>query len=397
MTPLRILQVTPYFYPAWAYGGIPRVAYELSRELVRKGHEVTVYTTDVLDENSRHDPGGEISRVDGIKVHYFKNLSNSLAYHHQIYLPSGLSSRMRRSIPGFDLVHLHGHRHFLNNIARHYALKNNMKYVFSGHGTVPRIERKIGAKLLFDRLFGDVILRDAGRLVAVSDCEVKQYEEMGVDPKKIEVIYNGIDIGAYGSLPGKGGFRRKYGLTDKRVILYLGKITRRKGLDFLVRAFSGLRAEDARLVIAGNDMGFKKEVVRLVMEKGLEDRVIFTGLLTGEEKLAAYADADVLVYPAVHEIFGLVPFEAIMCGAPVIVTDDCGCGEIIGREDIGYIVKYGDIAGLGDMIGRVLARRGEALEKSRRGREFIVANLSWDRIAEKYAGVYRASLAEAAV
>ena len=101
---MRILHVTPSFYPAWAYGGVTRCAYELCRSLVRRGEAVSVWTTDVLDVKDRTK---EITAtVDGIEVRYFRNLSNRLAYHQQLYLPRGLSAHARRHIRDFDLVHL---------------------------------------------------------------------------------------------------------------------------------------------------------------------------------------------------------------------------------------------------------------------------------------------------
>jgi len=385
---LKVLQVVPYFHPAWAYGGIPRVAYELSRELVGKGHDVTVYTTDVLDRHSRcADSGKEVS-VAGIRARYFRNLSNSLAYDHQLFLPTGLCGVLRRSIRDFDILHLHGHRHLLNSAAHFYAVRCGKPYVLSGHGTVVRIERRVRAKRLFDKVLGDRVLRDAVRLVAVSEHEVGQYREMGADAKKVELIYNGIDVEAYGSLPERGGFRARYSLGDRKIVLFLGKITPRKGVDFPARAFSGMREAGATLVIAGNDMGFRSKVEAIVREKSIGDRVLFTGLLTGEEKLAAYRDADVLVYPAIHEIFGLVPFEAILCGTPVIVTDDCGCGEIIGREGIWYTVRYGDLEGLRRRMEEVLADRAGASEKVGKGRRFVEENLSWKRIGAEFDRLY---------
>jgi glycosyltransferase involved in cell wall biosynthesis len=78
----------------------------------------------------------------------------------------------------------------------------------------------------------------------------------------------------------------------------------------------------------------------------LNENILVTGLLSENEKIEALVDADVLVYPGILEIFGLVPFEAIMCGTPVIVADDCGCGEVIREADCGYLVKYGDIKDL---------------------------------------------------
>lgn len=386
---LKILQVLPYFFPAWAYGGIPRVVYELSRELTRMGHDVTVYTTDVLDQDKRCDQSGRETKVDGITVRYFRNISNSLAYHYQVFLPLGMRKVVQETIDGFDVIHLHGHRNFLNNIIHYYAKKAGNRYLLSGHGTIPRIERRIFTKRIFDSIFGNRVIRDAGRFVAVSKYEVRQYEEMGIEQDKVDVIYNGIDIEAFTDLPEAGAFRKKYGLTGNKVVLYLGRITPRKGIDFLVKAFSMLDAADASLVIVGNDIGFKREVDKIAREKGVTPRIVFTGLLTGRDKLSAYRDADVLVYPAIHEIFGLVPFEAMMCGAPVIVTDNCGCGEIIGKEGIGYLVKYNDIEGLRDRITEVLACTPDAHERSKKGREFIANNLTWNSIGNKYAALYQ--------
>ncbi|MEE9543272.1 MAG: glycosyltransferase [Thermodesulfobacteriota bacterium] len=385
---LKILQVVPYFYPAWAYGGIPRVVYELSRELVKIGHDVTVFTTDVLDDKNRYEDGKLDSDVDGIKVSYFKNFSNKLAHDYQLYLPEGLKDRVEDTLADFDIIHMHGHRHLLNNIVRHYAKKIGKPYILSGHGTVLRIERRVALKAVFDKLFGDKVLRDASGFVAVSENEVTQYGEMGITKDRVRVIYNGIDIEAYKLLPERGAFRKKYALGDKEVILFLGKMTPRKGIDFLVKSFAELDRPNAVLVLAGNDMGFKEKVEAVIKEKGVEDRVVFTGLLIDDEKLSAYVDADVLVYPAVYEIFGLVPFEALMCGAPVIVTDDCGCGDIIGAEGIGYLVKYNDVQALGEKIVKVLDGKPEAQKRVEKGQKFIMERLAWNRVVKEYVSLY---------
>ena len=387
---MKILEVSPYYYPAWSYGGIPRVVYELSKSLVRLGHEVSVFTTDVFDKESRYEKSTD--NVEGVNVKYFKNLSNSLAYNQQIYLPRGLKEELRRIIKNFDLVHLHGHRNFLNNIVRIEALKNNIPYILSGHGTVVRIERKVFINSIFDKFFGNSVLRDASGFVAVSESELKQFEEMGVSPDEVRVIYNGIELDDYRDLPPKGEFKKNFGLEGKKVILYLGKFTPRKGMDFLTRAFARLKKnsrDDIKLVFVGNDMGFKSKVLEIIKEEGLSDSVVFTGLLTGRDKLAAYVDADVLAYPAVHEIFGLVPFEALMCGAPVVVTDDCGCGLIIEREGAGETVKYNDTRALADKLGKILSDGEEVSESVKKGQEFIEKNLSWEIIGKRYEEFYK--------
>lgn len=390
---LRILQIVPYYYPAWAYGGIPRVVYELSTELTRRGHHVSVFTTDVLDQYMRSPYSGITTNINGVRASYFRNLSNRLAYDYQIYLPMGMKQSIREAIEEADIIHMHGHRNFLNNIVHSIAHRLKRNYIFSAHGTVIPIERRVLAKRMFDIIFGNSILRDAKHFIAVSEKEVNQYEAMGITRNKISVVYNGIDINAFQNLPEKGTFRRRYGLEGKEIVLFLGKITPRKGVDFLVRAYSLLKRDNTILVIAGNDMGYKSKVERLIAETNLHSKVIFTGLLIDNDKLAAYQDANVLVYPSVYEIFGLVPFEALLCGTPVVVSDDCGCGEIIRREGIGKLILYNDDRGLRDALEDVLENPAYIDEMSIRGKVFIKQQLSWEIIAEQYEAVYYHSIA----
>ena len=137
---MHVLQVTPYFPPTWSYGGIPRIVDGLSRALVDKGIEVSVLTTDAFDEKNRTNLP-QIRNYQGITVYTMPNISNRLAYHHQLFLPTRWKL-IAKQLSGIDLVHLHGHRHLLNNIAAHFAAKNNLPYVFTANGTLRRHESK---------------------------------------------------------------------------------------------------------------------------------------------------------------------------------------------------------------------------------------------------------------
>jgi len=108
---MKILQIIPYFYPAWSYGGPPRVAYKLSKELVKRGHEVTVYTSDTLNAKQRINiPPGKASEIDGIKVCYFKNMINWLGARYHLFLTPTFVKAMRNNLKDFDVLHLHGAR-----------------------------------------------------------------------------------------------------------------------------------------------------------------------------------------------------------------------------------------------------------------------------------------------
>ena len=119
---------------------------------------------------------------------------------------------------------------------------------------------------------------------------------------------------------------------------------------------------------------------------GIGNKVKFVDYISNVSE--AYADADLLVYPAIYEIFGLVPFEAIICGTPVIVTDDSGCGEIVKEADCGYLVRYGDVESLKNQILYVLNNPDEAKKKVMQGQKYIYNNLTWDKIVTKVEEVY---------
>jgi len=387
---MKILQIISSFPPAYSYGGALNVAYHLSKELVRIGHDVTVYTTDVYDSKSRLDYKENPEIMDGITIYRFRNISNYLSRKNLTCAPSMLFY-LKNQIKKFDVIHLHEYRSFQAIFTYYYAQKNNIPYIIQAHGAVLPIFEKHVIKKIFDIIWGNKILKDASKLVAVSNVEKEQYLKMGVPEDKIKIIPNGIDVSVYKKLPECGKFRKKYGIaSDEKIILYLGRLHKSKGLDFLTNGFSGIldQFQDAKLVIAGPDDGFLETIMQQIRKLKIDENVIITGPLYKNEKFEAFVDADVLVYPGQIEIFGLVPFEAIMCGTPVIVADDCGCGEIIKEANCGYLVKYGNIDGLRDRLVEVLNDTVQSNLFVRNGQEFIKNNLSWSHIIGSLERIY---------
>jgi glycosyltransferase involved in cell wall biosynthesis len=385
--PLRILHVTPYFSDAWAYGGIPRVAGTLARGLARRGHSVTVCTTDACDEATRLASG--VTRTpDGVAVHVFPNFSNRLAYHLQLFLPLGFSKFLERHAASFDIAHVHACRNMPGAIATHHLRGAGVPYVLAPNGTAPIIERRRLAKRVFDVALGNRILLGAARVLAVSNAERRQLQDLGLRDESIRLIPNPVDLDEFRSPIRRGEFRRTRALGSDPVVLFLGKLTPRKRVDLLVRAFAAIGRPDTRLVVAGNDMGTGGQLRRLVHEVGADDRTIFTGLLRGGERLEALADADVVVYPSEHEIFGLVPVEALLAGTAVIVSDDSGSGEVVAVTGGGQIVPAGDADALARAIERALDRR-PAPEAMAQATARVKALYGDDVVCAQLEGLYR--------
>ena len=353
MSALRILHVVPYYEQAWAYGGIPRLATTMTRALARSGHQVTVCTTDVRDQRTR--ASSVAPSAHGVDVRMFRNRSNSVAYHLQFFTPIGLRAYLQHTAATFDIAHLHACHNLPGVIAAAELSRVGVPYVVSPNGTARPIERRVIAKRVFALTAGRRMLADAARVIAVSCAETAQLGALGVDRPAIVQIPNPIDESEFDRIPDGARFRATLEIGQRTVLLFLGKLTPRKGVDHLVRAFASLDRPEAVLVIAGNDMGAGSTIESLVRTLNLERRVLRPGLLTGTGRLDALAAANVVIYPSRDEIFGLVPVEALLCGTPVVVCDDSGCGEVIAGIGGGVVVPHGNCQALSEAIESILA------------------------------------------
>jgi glycosyltransferase involved in cell wall biosynthesis len=178
------------------------------------------------------------------------------------------------------------------------------------------------------------------------------------------------------------------GIGEAPLLVFLGKITPRKGVDVLLRALAHLPAS-VQLVVAGNFMMPEQPIRALVSQLGLAGRVHFPGLLLGWEKSSSYVDADVVVYPSVDEIFGLVAVESLMCHTPVVVCDDSGCGEVVRAAGGGRLVPYGDPGALAVALQALLDDPVERARCAATGRRYVEEHLGWDRIAADTRALYR--------
>lgn len=385
---MKILHVTIFFKPSWEAGGLARVSYELSKKLVEKGHDVTVYTTDGFKSRLDVEKNKPVN-VDGIRTYYFRNLSGYLARKMVLPIPYYLPMVLRREIKNFDIIHLHEYRALLEVIVHYYAKKCGVPYVLKAGGSLPRMHRMHRIKKIFDILIGYRLLYDAEKTIARNKREAEQYKIMGVHEGKIEVIPAGIDVSKYENLPKRGEFRRKYSIRDdEKVILYLGRIHKIKGIDLLVKAFASLEKEldDVKLVIVGPDDGFMSTLKNYTRKLQLENKIVFTGPLYEINKLRAYTDTDVYVLPSRYEILGVTVFEAWACSKPVIVTDRCDIADVVKKA--GIVVEF-DKDQLKDALLKILEDDELRKKLGAEGKKLVKKEFNWEIIAEKIEALYK--------
>lgn len=378
---MKILQVIPYLTPR--RGGDVNVAYNISTQLIKRGHDVTIATTDFeLDEEYVRSIENK-----GITVMPFHSIANLGFF---LFSPN-IKKWAKENIKNYDIVHLHDFRSYQNNIIHKYSKRFHVPFVLQAHGSLPRIMEKRRLKGLYDLIWGNKILHGASKLIALNNKEAEQYKENGVDDNKIKIIPNGIDLSKYRSLPKRGEFRKKFDIADnEKLILYLGRIHKIKGIDLLVMVFADLikEVDNAKLVIVGPDSGFLSMLQKQINDLKINNKILFTGPLYERDKLRAYVDSDIFVLPSVYESFPVTALEACACGTSVIVTDRCGIADIIDNK-VGYVVKY-DEDQLMDAIFKVLSDEKLRGGFGEAGRKLIKERFDWGKIVKRVEKVYSA-------
>jgi len=377
---VKILQIVPFFAPVHA--GAAQVPYHLSRALAKRGHEVTLCTSD----HKISSDWIKSAQESGVEVCYFKtwlNLANLL-------ITPGLMADSRERVKGFDIIHMHGYRTFQNVVVQRYASKYDVPYVLQAHGTLLRIMTKQRFKLAYDVVWGYKLLGNATKVIALNEMEADEYRSMKVSDRKIVILPNGIDASEFKNLPERGKFRSSYGLdSSQKIVIYLGRINAIKGLDLLTRAFAELSGSqsDLKLVIVGPDEGYLSSLKALIMKLKITDKVLLTGPLWGEDKLQAYIDSDVYVLPSLYDWFPLTVLEAMACGLPVIISDRCGIASAINGKT-GVSFSYDDKEQLKRALAQMLSDEKMRREFGDRGKALVREQFTWERVATKFETLY---------
>jgi len=381
---MKILMVIPFFTPS--RGGSVEVASSISRILAYRGHDITVVTT-TFEANETY--------IDSLTSKKMKILTFKPNFNYGLFIftPS-MGEWLTNNIRDYDIIHMHNFRSYQNAISHSIAVKNGIPYVVQAHGDIPPIGSTT-LKRIFDFAWGNSILKNAVGAIAINSSEARDYLQRGIPKERISIIPNSIDASQFSDLPKRGEFRKKYNIDNSdKLALYIGRIHKIKGLDNLLKSISILykQAEDIKVAIVGPDDGYKSHIIKSIDKWGIRDRVIFTGPLFGKEKLEAFVDADVFLLLSSYEIFGLVAFEALMCGTPTIVSDRCGCAEYLKLYECGLVAEYGNIDDLNKKIKYILNNPNAAKSMAFKGRDIIEKRYTIDNMILNVESLYESCI-----
>jgi len=344
---------------------------ELAKALEARGHEVTVFTTRAEE------------RPAGLKVEEVP------ARHARDFLPY---------LRGYDLVHTQYHPCLWIGGLAH---RRGLPHVFTFHGFAPIRHwnsPRQRLKMIRRRLGTFFALRlGADGYIAVSRFLADALASRYLVPRdRVEVVYNGVDVARFSPDVDGGTVREKYGLSGKKVVLYLGRLTRYKGAQFLLSAAPRVLKEvpNAHFLIAGSLRNDVLDLPGMARRLRIEGHVTFTGFVPDEELPPLYRAADLFCYPSLWEGFGLTPAEAMASGIPVVAFRCTAVPEVVLHGRTGLLVRPGDVSALAQAISELLGDEEKRRRMGEAGREHVSENFRWDLAAQRTEAVYRRALGE---
>ncbi|SMF63213.1 Glycosyltransferase involved in cell wall bisynthesis [Tistlia consotensis] len=369
-------------------GGPSRACIEMARAVAAAGHEVAVYTTDWSVEGRTDLPNDRPLLRDGVAYRYFRH-----RWHDGWCWSWPLARALWRDAGRFDLVHLHSLYLFHSLVAPRAARAAGVPYLLRPHGTLdPAVwPRRRWAKAPIELAFQNRDIEAAAALHYTSEDE-RLLARPYARGRPSLVVPLGLATGDYAELPAPGGFRAAHpGVGDRPILLFLGRLDAKKGLDLLVPAFARLVAggADLQLVLAGPDRGARAGAERRVADLGLQGRVTFTGMLQGEAKRAALADAALFVLPSYRENFGLAVVEAMASGLAVVISDQVAIWREVEADRAGWICRT-EVDSLSEALAAALADPQLLAERGRQARASARARFDWATVTPRLCDGYRA-------
>ena len=378
---MKILMLT-WEYPPRIVGGIARVVHDLSKRLIKDGHEVTVVTyRDSADvPEYENDKGVNVYRVDNYMIHP----NNFIDWIMQLnFNMLSKATEIINKEGGFDVIHAHD---WLVTYAAK-SLKNayDIPIVATIHAT--EAGRNSGIHDETQRYINDtewLLTYEATEVIVNSNYMKNEIQRLfGLPFDKINVIPNGINLSNFTGIERDYDFRRQYAMDNEKIILYVGRLVYEKGVQHLIAAMPKILSNynDAKLIIAGRG-GMMDELRAEASNLGLNDKIYFTGYLNSKQVQKMYKCADVAVFPSTYEPFGIVALEAMLAGVPTVVSDVGGLDEIVTHGVDGMKSYAGNANSIADSVTALLYDHQLATNVSKKAKQKVKDQFNWEKIAQ---------------
>ncbi len=370
---MRIAQVAPYFHPH--IGGVESHVLTLSEGLVRRGHEVTVYTSNYANLKERET-------FHGIKINRLKQAASIFS--------TPVTPSLKKAFAETD--HEVVHAHTPPPLSAYYSAKackrTKIPLVVTFHCDLelPGVLGKITTGL-YQRTLSRYTFKRADRIIV----HTKTYGATSRTIWKydVEIIPSAVDQGRFEGDIDPREIIKRHGLEDKRVVLFIGRLVYHKGLEYLIDS-AKLTSNDVRYLIVGSG-DYLEKLRKRARAKSVEEKVIFTGSVAFDDIPKYFAACDVFVLPSVSrlEAFGLVVLEAMASSKPVIVSNIPGVMELVTEGREGLHAEPMNPEDIAEKTNTLLSDDALMKKMGENGRKKIEQEFTWDKVVKQVEDVYK--------
>ena len=387
---MKILMLT-WEYPPRIVGGIARVVHDLSKRLIKDGHEVTVVTyRDGEVPYYEDDKGVKVYRVDN----YMIQPNNFIDWILQLnFNMVERASQIIAEQGKFDVIHAHDW--LVANAAKTLKHSFDIPIVATIHAT--EAGRNSGIREPNQKYINDtewMLTYEANEVIVNSNYMKSEVQRLfGLPFEKINVVPNGVNLNKFTGMDRDYSFRRKYAMDNEKIILFMGRLVYENGVQNLIAAMPKVLASyhDAKLVIAGKG-GMLDELKAQADYLGISNKVYFAGYMNGKDVERMYKAADISVFPSTYEPFGIVALEGMLAGVPTVVSDVGGLDEIVDHGVNGMKSYAGNPNSIADSVLTVLYDKQLAANMAKKAKQKVKEEFNWTKIAQDTHYIYEKAI-----
>jgi glycosyltransferase involved in cell wall biosynthesis len=385
---MRILIIIPAL--SSVYGGPSQSVVELAQSLGSLGLSVDIVATNASGSTKLEVPLHTWLTEKSYRLKYFPYW-NLLDYK----ISWSLTRWLFQHVADYDLVHTNAIFSYPVLPAYWACQRHRVPYVVTPHGMLDpwALSYKARKKRFYYTLFEKPALQHASAIQMLTSSEAERIKSLNLKAA-IVIVPNGIHPQDFETLPDPELFYQKFHNTrNKKLILFLGRVDPKKGLDLLAVAFAKVHVQfpQTHLIVVGPDnIGFLPTARSYFAEAGCLDAVTFTGMLTGYMKYAVLGAASLYVAPSYSEGFSMSVLEGMASGLPCVITTGCNFPEALAAK-AAYVVNI-DADEIANALIQCLSNPQQAKEMGDRARQLIFEKYTWNRIASNLIEVYKAIL-----
>jgi len=380
-------------YPPRIVGGIARVVHDLSKRLIKDGHEVTVIT--YKEGNVPYyelDKGVKVYRVDNFMI----NPNNFIDWIMQLnFNLVAKASEIMQKEGTFDVIHAHDW--LVGYAGKTLKQSFNIPLVSTIHAT--EAGRNNGIRDEQQRYINDtewMLTYESTEVVVNSNYMKGELQRLfGLPFEKINVVPNGVNLLGFSGIERDYDFRRRYAMDNEKIIMFMGRLVYEKGVQHLIAAMPKILSgyHDSKLVIAGRG-GMIDELRSQAEYLGLGKKVYFAGYMNGKDVGKLYKAADVSVFPSIYEPFGIVALEAMLAETPVVVSDIGGLNEIVQHRENGMKCYAGNANSIADSVLELLYDHALSASVVKKAKAKVRNEYNWNKIAQDTHYIYKKAICE---